>query len=567
MARPNFFLDMLPRQEQPTDSTLTGVVVEDLGGGKVAVAVDGAPDDWPPVVAVSEAGLTGVGARVRLPRDSSGRVVAASSPLSLPEGAVPVPVGVTGRAVVEALEAARAAGAGLVEAQAKADAAAADAVAAMVAAGKVVTVAAVAPESPAEGQLWAVTEAGSARIVGLRLWTGSEWVAYALLADSVIVPGSVGTIALADGAVTAPKVLASDELWANLLTVAGDATIGGSLLAEIITGKTLIGSQVIATQGERDVANAGQRLAAADAVATDTGWTLPLGELSGKLDYNIADVVPAGVTDPGTWQMRVMVVDKGSPRVYARLSRPTGSQTSQVELLDSEWVTLSGVYTGADTLFRLSLDIRGAEPLPMDATLHVERVRVYQPASQVALRNLDDGTPVVVYEDVDSGLHTVMSPDRLTITQAGQETRIPWRNVGLAIAPPRAYLEDNTARNVGNANWNIGTLVPLQLENGMTGASSGVTVPVSGYYRISARAKFAPNQTGRRVVGISVNGESPDTNTSVMASQGTTAVECNTSLYLEAGDLVQMKLFQQSGTVLSSPGRTMTIVFESEKRA
>lgn len=568
--RRNKFLDVTPDRREGDlpvrpDSTLTGVIVEDLGGGKVAVAVDGAPEDWPPVVAVSEAGLTAVGARVRLPRDSSGRVVAASSPLSLPEGAEPVPVGVTGRAVVEALEAARAAGVGLAQAQAKADAAATDAVAAMVAAGKVVTVSSTAPESPADGQLWAVTEAGSARIVGLRLWAGGEWVPHALLADSVIVPGSVGTIALADGAVTAPKVLASNELWANLLTVAGDATIGGSLLAEIITGKTLIGSQVIATQGERDVSLP----AAEQSLVQAFGWVARPGggwqrattgagrRINGVL-LSIVAAAPDVDTTRAAWSVRVRGSGLEGLEV---LVRPQGGQL--VPLVDGEWVTLTG--TGKTAI--IDFQVPSRDDLPAGAVVEVEPATVTVPASQVALTNLDDGTPAVVYEDVDAGLHTVMSPDGLEITQTGVVTTIPWRNVGLAIAPPRGYLADTGSQTLPNATWTRGGLQVRQLEAGVTADQSGVRVPVAGYYRINARGKFAANQTGRRIVGIMINGVNPETNMSIMAPQGTASVECNASVFLEAGDLVQIGLFQQSGGNLLSPGRELTVTFESEKAA
>jgi len=70
-----------------------------------------------------------------------------------------------------------------------------------------------------------------------------------LVAGKVLVPGSVGAVQLADGAVTAPKITASDELWAKVATFAkvttqmlqaGQARITGELLADTIRLSTRI---------------------------------------------------------------------------------------------------------------------------------------------------------------------------------------------------------------------------------------------------------------------------------------------------------------------------------------
>ena len=69
------------------------------------------------------------------------------------------------------------------------------------------------------------------------------------MAGRVLVPGSVGSVQLADGAVTASKVVASNELWAKLATFAkvttamleaGQAKITGELLADTIRLSTRI---------------------------------------------------------------------------------------------------------------------------------------------------------------------------------------------------------------------------------------------------------------------------------------------------------------------------------------
>lgn len=62
------------------------------------------------------------------------------------------------------------------------------------------------PEAHANGDLWFVLDADSLSVVEVRIWNGSIWNPYRIVADSVVVPGSVGTITLADGVITAPKV-------------------------------------------------------------------------------------------------------------------------------------------------------------------------------------------------------------------------------------------------------------------------------------------------------------------------------------------------------------------------
>lgn len=98
------FLDLPPAREGATsmqlrhnDATLTGTItgVVDAAAGLVEVSVDGSTE--PPVVAASAPGLTFLGAKVKLPRDSSGRVTQVSAPTGqAPEGVEVVPVGETG---------------------------------------------------------------------------------------------------------------------------------------------------------------------------------------------------------------------------------------------------------------------------------------------------------------------------------------------------------------------------------------------------------------------------------------------------------------------------------------
>lgn len=61
------------------------------------------------------------------------------------------------------------------------------------------------------GDLWRVLTVmgdGSRRVTGQQVWNGTAFVPDLLVADSILVPGSAGTVSIADGAITTPKLLA-----------------------------------------------------------------------------------------------------------------------------------------------------------------------------------------------------------------------------------------------------------------------------------------------------------------------------------------------------------------------
>jgi len=69
----------------------------------------------------------------------------------------------------------------------------------------------VPPALPAElklGDLWYVQDVETATLSEIRSWNGFNWVPYRIVADSIIVPGSVGDISLMDGAISGQKVKA-----------------------------------------------------------------------------------------------------------------------------------------------------------------------------------------------------------------------------------------------------------------------------------------------------------------------------------------------------------------------
>lgn len=97
-----------------------------------------------------------------------------------------------------------------------------------------------APAEPAHdglalGDLWMRLDS-SGHVSGIQVWNGKAFTDYVLLAQQVLVAGSVGTISLADGAVTAGKVTASEALLEKLLVrrVKADEIDVGTLAAAIV---------------------------------------------------------------------------------------------------------------------------------------------------------------------------------------------------------------------------------------------------------------------------------------------------------------------------------------------
>ena len=95
------WLDLTPTRRAPDEGVVMGTVVaiHDQATGLVEVHVDGAPAGQT-VITPSAAGLTYIGARVRVSRDTSGAAVMAHAPTGrAPAGTKTVAVGETGRAL------------------------------------------------------------------------------------------------------------------------------------------------------------------------------------------------------------------------------------------------------------------------------------------------------------------------------------------------------------------------------------------------------------------------------------------------------------------------------------
>lgn len=276
MVKPNLWLDRRPSPRTAVASQqasygsgsqagtwATGRVLAVLDGGLVRVEVP-ADDPVSEVVAPADGGVTAVGAVCVCLQDGTGRIYQVVAPASLPEGGQARPTGVTGRIALEAagtraeLDAARAEIDAAQkrlgeEVKAAKDAATTSGEAAANALRRAigrVTVGQDAPAAPADGDLWVVTDA-QRRAIGVRVWDAAaeEWQDHLLVAGRVLVPGSVGSVEISDGAVNATKIVASDELWAKIavfakvtteMLQAGSARITGELLADTIRLSTRI---------------------------------------------------------------------------------------------------------------------------------------------------------------------------------------------------------------------------------------------------------------------------------------------------------------------------------------
>ncbi|RTE47726.1 hypothetical protein [Actinobaculum sp. 352] len=614
MVKPNLFLDITPPgREFVPDSVLTGTIVEALPGGKVAVQIDGADDDYPPVVVPSEAGITAVGATVRLSRDTSGRVTVAQAPYSLPGGAVPIHMGATGAAIGDALEKAQEAASSLRDAQAKANQAATDAANALKAAleagdGTGVYVQAVDPadgeEEIPDGAIWFIAStdtAGAQHVTGMRVRQGGQWVEHTVIASQLLVPGSVGAAQIADGAVTAPKIQATNELWTKLLTVAGDATIGGRLLAEEIIGKTIMGSRFYLTGSSSGreysiqwdgteaptrtfyiaAQNGSVTHSISDGPNTSWGFTRVTTRFTA---YELSCETYDSGTDwrfPGTSSSITITVWLRCSYKFAAMIETslTGTYSNQVtswfnsatagsrtEFYEpGEWVPLQirlPAYTGDADYARLRLTCRffaegrlsaGGTGFPPGTFCDIGGILVQEESANfIALQQGIVGDPELTFY-TDSGEKWVKMTS-VGLTASENNIFLPWDEFSLSLAPPiGTWKAESFSRTTPPGSW---VTVPLQwgvvtrdLKNGFTAdlATYSLVVPYDGVYLATGVTQFAQNGTGRRGVGVTVNGTISDVFAFTMApSVGSGISSATGPITLSAGDKVSLQAFQQS---------------------
>lgn len=111
------------------------------------------------------------------------------------------------------------------------------------------------------GDLWCQTDSGS-QITAVKVWNGTVWNGYDLLANSILVAGSVGSTLIADGAVTTSKITAkavtADQIAAN--TITGEEIKAASVDVNEIASDDIICKRLTATDGAGYTEMTGSRL-------------------------------------------------------------------------------------------------------------------------------------------------------------------------------------------------------------------------------------------------------------------------------------------------------------------
>lgn len=100
------------------------------------------------------------------------------------------------------------------------------------------------------GDLWYQTNADS-QIAAVKVWNGTQWNGFDMVANSILVAGSVGSTLIADGAVTTAKITAgavtADQIAAN--TITGDEIKAASVDVNNIASDDIICKRLAATDG------------------------------------------------------------------------------------------------------------------------------------------------------------------------------------------------------------------------------------------------------------------------------------------------------------------------------
>lgn len=101
------------------------------------------------------------------------------------------------------------------------------------------------------GDLWYQTN-GDGQIAAVKVWNGTVWNGYDLVANSILVAGSVGSTLIADGAVTTSKIMAqaitADQIAAN--TITGDEIKAASVDVNNIASDDILCKKLMAVSGQ-----------------------------------------------------------------------------------------------------------------------------------------------------------------------------------------------------------------------------------------------------------------------------------------------------------------------------
>lgn len=130
------------------------------------------------------------------------------------------------------------------------------------------------PTGEAAGDQWWELDSGDpTQIAGVHIWDGTDWNDYLIVADSILVPSSVGSVLIADGAVTASKVNTA-SLWADSafidaaqVNVLEAGIITTTMLAPSVGDEISIAGNVTIIAAQDDINAASDAASAANAAA------------------------------------------------------------------------------------------------------------------------------------------------------------------------------------------------------------------------------------------------------------------------------------------------------------
>lgn len=101
------------------------------------------------------------------------------------------------------------------------------------------------------GDLWYQTNS-SGQIAAVKVWNGTQWNGYDMVANSILVAGSVGSTLIADGAVTTAKITAkaitADQIAAN--TITGEEIKAASVDVNSIASDDILCKKLTAVSGQ-----------------------------------------------------------------------------------------------------------------------------------------------------------------------------------------------------------------------------------------------------------------------------------------------------------------------------
>ncbi|WP_164546686.1 hypothetical protein, partial [Actinobaculum sp. 352] len=403
--------------------------------------------------------------------------------------------------------------------------------------------------------------------------TAELWLKLLQVAGNATIGGDLIVL----GEINAADLTVTEELWGKLATfvrvttdmlVAGNATITNELLVDTLRGKTLVGVQVL-----------GGLFELLSAVERSAGWDRSRFSTAKEVDWRTAPTVTdtgasvdVWLAVPQAWQfeqdwdgviwLNYQLDDATDPdRTVSFTLESTEQLTGKVEVGGEitpitlqrnipQKVTLAGEHVTG--LVRVKLTpARNFNSFTVRMTGLVDSYHDYL-ATGLRIDRDEAGIAQLVYTSPAGTC--VLNPLGISYTPTGGTGRtVEW---GTFVNPPVAIGSRRSNRSLGNGNWYNAVIdaATAYTVGGFIYDDGRFTVPISGVYRLSGRGKFSQNTTGRRGVGFSINEAAPDTNTVSAAVSGTSVVECNALVRLNAGDRIKLMLFQDSGTTLNSPG-------------